>query len=995
MVRHTCDGGLIGGFSEAAMASILELGSHQPSALSFLISEGILPTVPDSSQYAWKIYSDDSCNGVEDEIVRTDSCVVWSRNEVIHRVFRYAANQGTVTHAELTWFANTSADEPSTPCHDDESTDPRVKLGKARTAPGTKSSTLKRSAYCRVLVIILQHQAHIYPLNGANHIINLPFEVESVFPLPRGLLLQRKTERSFAASSPHIVPTAPQNTFWLGGPRSQPNIRKPRNVSRKEKFMTNGRKTTTSLNSSASSELYTVTDEDELPKLFTIGDPLDELSVVTEALPRLPAPPALNTFSPHEEVLYLSRIQAMEKSSGQSDSPLLCLTLNRNHKSLSVWQCRHHDAGSTVALMHGSAHEPLLRRPRLRTSLGPRTSVGSGTPILRRSDKIQKETAIDHEVSFVSSSGPARDDMSFLSDVVGSDGEPHLFATLDEGLDRVTPKTAKDRRASSRLARAELSEQHRILFTDLARPTNISGTADTPQRGPSFGAGERSRHSVPQPSARSSLLAQSSSFAGGPFETSSSNPATEELLKNLIYIDSMTDLTAGSMPQEIGQMRTDLVMTRIDSIDLDENVEWMQNILRPEGKIRKIHMTLGSAKHNGLGRDNSILSIMLMDHSPYLIEILCRVNLKKNVTAPTHNFEGRIGRVSAYLVQGLRVRRTSRVLDFLPLTHAKLSPILILRAGNDETVSLHLVEDWISIRDNHGPDATLDQVFHFCNHLAANISSIFPPAFMDATMRLIHTGHRGSFSALSTIRTPAILRYQTQLAPRRPIVAKALDLCHYLTQSFLGIHAHVYSIWWHAMLKFGPHQPEAESLALISTVYYLFLAYTDDRSAPHTVMPEQAANFPRSILARLPSKGDTAWKWLGGVAPVASQAAVKVPASLPASNIQQCTVLARELLGRFGRTMKPLHGATHEFVSALLSSLHLIREESKLVPITKRCPTANIDMSLAIAQLGSWLGWHAWSGTMHTFYWLDSDAVRESCFESGEYYRSSMATPKR
>lgn len=88
------------------MACVRSLGLHEPSALPFLVAEDLLPPDPSENQYEWSTTVDEGPNGlVDDELVWTTSCVVWSRAGVVKRVFRLDIEREEIKHALFTRFS--------------------------------------------------------------------------------------------------------------------------------------------------------------------------------------------------------------------------------------------------------------------------------------------------------------------------------------------------------------------------------------------------------------------------------------------------------------------------------------------------------------------------------------------------------------------------------------------------------------------------------------------------------------------------------------------------------------------------------------------------------------------------------------------------------------------------------------------------------------------------------------------------------------------------
>ena len=88
------------------MASVTSLGIHKPSAIPFLIDEGILPFDPPEHTYTWETGTDIGLEdgGYDEELLTTKHCVVWSRGGTIRRVYRLDVEGETVKKALFAQF---------------------------------------------------------------------------------------------------------------------------------------------------------------------------------------------------------------------------------------------------------------------------------------------------------------------------------------------------------------------------------------------------------------------------------------------------------------------------------------------------------------------------------------------------------------------------------------------------------------------------------------------------------------------------------------------------------------------------------------------------------------------------------------------------------------------------------------------------------------------------------------------------------------------------
>ncbi|KAL0260066.1 Anaphase-promoting complex subunit 1 [Diplodia seriata] len=282
------------------MASIRSLGVRTPAALPYLIHEGILPADAPPNAYTWSTYNDDDG---EEEVTATEYCVVWSRGGIIRKTFNFEVEGERVLQAVLTWFPsgeanalrNTTQDlrqdhgpgtlfakdrvrEPGYPAHEE-------------AGPGRRSGTdAPPEKLSRALVVFLKTQAHVFFLAGSSHVVNLPFEVERVFPAPRGA--------AYPASLADLLKAG------------------------------------------------TSPSADGLPRLFSFTDPFSEMGLVVAAQPQAAktswsvkqsGSKSLDPVDRAEEVLYVTKQNEMSDSASPADKPLiLVVTVNYEKRYYSV-----------------------------------------------------------------------------------------------------------------------------------------------------------------------------------------------------------------------------------------------------------------------------------------------------------------------------------------------------------------------------------------------------------------------------------------------------------------------------------------------------------------------------------------------------------------------------------------------------------------------------------------------------------------------------------
>src|SRR5690606_4592369 len=105
---------------------------------------------------------------VEDELLITNTCVIWTRGQIFRKAFRLDLEKETITYALLTYFPT------SEHYHDTEDA----------AATNLNPDGHYTRALSKALVVFLKTQAHIYFLAGTSHVIHMPFEVEYACAAP-------------------------------------------------------------------------------------------------------------------------------------------------------------------------------------------------------------------------------------------------------------------------------------------------------------------------------------------------------------------------------------------------------------------------------------------------------------------------------------------------------------------------------------------------------------------------------------------------------------------------------------------------------------------------------------------------------------------------------------------------------------------------------------------------------------------------------------------
>ena len=496
------------------MASIKSLGLSSPSALQYAITEGILPSDPSPKTYRWQKGSHGPAFAAEagEELLLTGKCVIWSRGATVRRCFRFDVENEDVQHACFARFPKATDHRQGTQssaaaierARPNDGTVPQLKIKKrttlqedpwtaAQTAPtdheGQSNAKDKRvkdkgsteawaagQALDRALVVVLKSQAHIFFHTGARHVIHLPFEVDSVFALPCGIVLQRYYHalHSEPVSSPPM-PSAPANSFAFNPSRSLITSFSSQSQSEQSD---DDPASTANLGLSLSS-LFPITkpkkSSEQGPAHIFIRDPMLEPGFLYEA--QLADRKAYrkgngrrwSRLSPREELLYMSpqnEVNRIALDGSVFHEPLIAITLNRDNGQYTLW-----DVNESLTRGLLNAHQ---RRSRLGTTSVRRKSSrlpasGADTPGGRGASGLRENLNLVQE-----------EDRHVRGRSVDVE-EPDMAVQLDPAFQNPRAPAKSSRRISSLLARSDLS-----FNRDPPRfPDSAANTA--PKRGLSFG----------------------------------------------------------------------------------------------------------------------------------------------------------------------------------------------------------------------------------------------------------------------------------------------------------------------------------------------------------------------------------------------------------------------------------------------------------------------------------------------------------------------------
>jgi anaphase-promoting complex subunit 1 len=338
------------------MADVTSLGVHTPTGLPYLINEGILPADPKKELYQWDTCTFAGDNGpVEEEILASKDCVVWSQNGVVRTVYRFDLEGEHVRRAVLTRFPKENGSLQNGVGSSIKSTgQPTEHFGKslrrsvapvlATSGHGQHRSSTRNTRHetSRALVVLLKTKAHVYFLAGSHHIVDLPFEIESAYAAPRGLILQKKIKfKDVSDPSSPKNPRAPNNSFFSF--QAQPSASFLRSPTFKRSFLGSqpvrpsplgGNSNTNDWLSGLFSTVSGSSDQagaSDAVRLYSLTSPFLEVGVVTESLQQ--PKPRITSKAPQRSSTRLTQLKRLPMSPKWTS----LLTSKRLMESLCWW----------------------------------------------------------------------------------------------------------------------------------------------------------------------------------------------------------------------------------------------------------------------------------------------------------------------------------------------------------------------------------------------------------------------------------------------------------------------------------------------------------------------------------------------------------------------------------------------------------------------------------------------------------------------------------
>ena len=1007
------------------MAHVQSLGLHEPSALPYLIAESILPAEPSSELYTWDTYGvldEEGRESVEEEVLTTRQCVVWSQSGVVRRVYNLDIEGEAIVHAFVSSFPATrkgaiSAHDAGAAVNADVAAMPdsawtAVKLPmmlqerpeKQGQGPYTTAEQMGEASE-RALVVILRSQAHLYYFSGGSHVIPLPFEVGRAWPTARGFLLQRR----LSTLNKRLSLLDEQRELLTASRSSQANTLLHLHKSRSD------RAPRPSLTVTAPPEQIwqmPATQDEGMPRTFSFTDPQSELGLVTVGDPKQmsmfnTSSTGLHILGDGEEIIYLSPTDECRIYGAKTSSPLnLAVTFNNKANMYTVWEVKfntRHDFGQPHKRRKRdtSKHEPRRQSSNaFGGATGAVTPTGRGHGHLRESFGAMAHSRTEN-MQLAGREEQATSQMEQLAAQLGPD-----FG--DVGI-----QTRAARRVSSMLARTDLSMgPDRNTFNDLAygQPGRKSLGRNV-RRGESLGGfsdrqsfGARRRSSLP---GDSSMLSTGTSFLDAPLDS---------LLENFNTHGDIEGFDSLGLDDTISELPREVTFTKIKSVSRAAT-----GSLSLDGEFAPRVFTILVPKQSLDDLEETAISVCIMDRKDKELTVIDLIVRSHSAKGARSSFN------SAYDLTRIRardLRKGSNISDACKLGSGMQNQILTLRHSRDGQSTLQL----------EGPGKVAFSVELPSQLLVYDPFHVSPMSSPDkrretGLRRVMKQSSRSflKFNGAATQGKVSLLdkdciahRIQIQLNPANAQVKSILAICNFVLGSKDGPGMLV--CWWEALrwLKTRAHDLEGEWTAAVIVLFSIAVPFIDEQPNQSTLAQRRKktgllrsssgtavdmTSWETMIENEISSSNGTpafmataGWNWIADEEPDAAKGAVpgtqrRSKPLASASNLTtgkkntfliRCATLAREFLqtpagecaiGPEGYlpisvNRDPEHrGAA---LAKILLGLHLLREEQKLdIRRSHSIHTEAGQLTPILAQLGTWLGWDLWSYKSGSLYGAD------------------------
>jgi anaphase-promoting complex subunit 1 len=925
------------------MATVKSLGLHQPSGLQHAINEQLLPPNPPSASYTWDISTDDRFDGdLEDELLTTERCVIWCRGGIFRKTFRFELEKEPVIQALLAYFP-ASKDDKSTQ-DDDAQSDQRPTLSKA-------------------LVVFLKTQAHIYFLSGTSHIVHMPFEVESAFAGPVGVIIQRKQKAESVAPISFKFPRVPPNSFVSSQLTAF-------NSSQQTAFSVEGlgKPKALPLRSTLDNfwEAPLEQPESRWPRLVSLTDPLLELGLVVtnqesqnaKSL-RQTAKKKLSFLDAAEEVVHVEEIKIPGALTQDLSQPLIiAVTINRETSEYTVWRLtylqhedpflnRQKDAKSKAARRRSSMPSAFASAPGTPAQPNLRESFGAPLPgkRQRKSERLEKP----------------------MIDLVSS-----LEQQDKEGTGAARRSS---RRVSSMLARADLSASHdRAIMPEPPLHSSHVGARRHESLGSHARLSANYAHQI-HPSL-SSLLA-------APFYE-----GLDEGFHNM-----------GLEDHEFDGLQHEILFTKLHSVPMNNsNVRYSDQPARAQTKV----FILVAPPFAIDGHDQSQLLIGIQDATERRLQLLTlELGIQRGGNRGNKGTKGGRKNTSdgaTVLATVIDRRHAQNVVDSCKLVDGDHSAILILSESMDGRHELSTQAPWSVLTKISLSLLFVDNtrsLQYRGRDLDRDVTQRKSEVIDFSNGSIVGVRHPRQGGIVDVVDAEGRLHeLRIQLEPRSPHVRKVLDVCRSILPHALG--EHIFAGWLHCMQWSEGHEEstadiEWSAMAILLLSLFLSLGRKDSKPFPKTRLPIRRRRPASGSFSSIRESDDwksleageasnslgcPTWMMNGGWEWVLDEDADNTTSSAgeespSATFISRHVSLAKEyIVSALGETAFGQAGYMPTSLAKSMESrrkvavdvfmgLHLLLEEEKLDIMTPefRSP-GRADLRVIMSQIARWFKWH-------------------------------------
>ena len=986
------------------MARVRSLGVHEPSALDYLVREGHLKKDPLPKDYHWQTYTVHDLqedDWVEEEILRTQRCVTWSRGGVIKRAYGVDVEGEKVLDAFVTSFAQeVSATNdvtealPTMHQHGQQTQNSITSQPSGPTGAGYPPSDLHRA-----LIVVLQTQLHIYFLSGDTHIVPLPFEVESALPAPTGIVLQRRFSKRVDAQG---ISSVPPNSFaspiTVGKLQSFPSL-----------TLSQASTPRPSLKFPDTTIRPPERDSHDAPGIFYLLDPRAEIGLVVAASNVSTRsghyPSTCQALEDNETLLYLSTTDELGHDHTETRPLFLAVTSNTKTDTFTVWKVNYNVHSDTL----GSARKRrrldsnMLSRRRSSHVFGLETDAV--TPMARGAVSM-RESIGEFTTSF-----REKQDKEGPGDSKAPDLE-ELASQLGPEFGEVGVQTRAARRVSSMLARTDLATtQDRSTFNDIPgghnqrtsfgrgfrRGESLGGFSDRT----SFGPGKRTSMY-----GNNSILSQGSSFLDVP---------VDQLLQNLSDNGDIRGFEDMSIQNLNSNLPQEMIFTKVHEFPRSSGLQRTSVLERPHVFTM---LSPGSSESTDSKAVDNVISICIVQQETQEIvvsSLQASYTSRHSVIAKNgrgddpHSTSGR----KHLLLNPMDIRRGSNIIDACKIESGPLSRMLLLTATRSGSSILNIEAPW-------GGSFRLDLPQQFRVHDPFSIlPDTVPMRRRDGSLKRVISDPLDSFHGFSNVSSHGRVdlldkehkhhRIEITLQPSDIRAERILQVAGHVLKDRSGDG--LLTTWWEVLrwMRSNSTRSDDEWTAIVVSLFCMAVPFIAEKQPRRPVESKRKRIGLRQTKQIHDDKDSwmslqdheifstaieprwmesASWGWTKGTQSLVetSTAGNDQPISKlsgPRSNsfLIECIQLARDFLQTpSGETAHGPEGYLPTAISrplelrktslaTLLVGLHLLREEEKLDTRTGCGSMARLkDLAPVLAQIGHWLGWDSWSWQNDAFY---------------------------